>query len=68
MIAIPEWTQSNVQQNIELLQTPTMRVTIRLLDVWETLLSFSKYFLSITFSQSIDNCSVAFSLLFSSAC
>ena len=28
MIAIPEWTYSNVQQNIELLQTPTMGVTI----------------------------------------
>ena len=36
-----------------------------LLDVWDTLLSFSKYFLSNTFSQNIDNCSVAFSLLFS---
>ena len=39
--------------------------TNRLLDVWETLLSFSKYFLSNTLSQNIDNCSVAFSLLFS---
>ena len=38
--------------------------TNRLLDVWETLLSFSKYFLPNTFSQNIDNCSVAFSLLF----
>ena len=28
MIAILEWTQSNVQQNIEQLQTPAMRVTI----------------------------------------
>ena len=28
MIAIPKWTQSNVQQNIEQLQTPTMGVTI----------------------------------------
>ena len=28
MIATPEWTQSNVQQNIEQLQTPTMGVTI----------------------------------------
>ena len=28
MIAILEWTQSNVQQNIEQLQTHTMRVTI----------------------------------------
>ena len=28
MIAILEWTQNNVQQNIEQLQTPTMRVTI----------------------------------------
>ena len=28
MIAILEWTQSNVHQNIEQLQTPTMRVTI----------------------------------------
>ena len=28
MIAILEWTQSNVQQNIEQLQTPTMGVTI----------------------------------------
>ena len=37
----------------------------RLLDVWETLLSFSKYFLSNIFSQNIDNCSEAFSLLFS---
>ena len=37
----------------------------RLLDVWEILLSFSKYLLSNTFSQNIDNCSVAFSLLFS---
>ena len=37
----------------------------RLLDVWETLSSFSKSFLSNTFSQNIDNCSVAFSLLFS---
>ena len=39
--------------------------TNRLLDVWETLFSFSKYFLSNTFSENIDNCSVAFSLLFS---
>ena len=37
----------------------------RLLDVLETLLSFSKYFLFNTFSQNIDKCSVAFSLLFS---
>ena len=37
----------------------------RFLNVWETLLSFSKYFLSNTFSQNIDNYSVAFSLLFS---
>ena len=29
MVAILEWTQSNVQQNIEQLQTPTMRVTIK---------------------------------------
>ena len=36
--------------------------TNRLLDVWEALLSFGKYFLSNTFSQNIDNCSVAFSL------
>ena len=28
MIAILEWTYSNVQQNIEQLQTPTMGVTI----------------------------------------
>ena len=28
IIAILEWTQSNVQQNIEQLQTPTMGVTI----------------------------------------
>ena len=28
MIAKLEWTQSNVQQNIEQLQAPTMRVTI----------------------------------------
>ena len=28
MIAILEWTESNVQQNIEQLQTPTMGVTI----------------------------------------
>ena len=28
MTAILEWTQSNVQQNIEQLQTPTMGVTI----------------------------------------
>ena len=28
MIAILEWIQSNVQQNIEQLQTPTMGVTI----------------------------------------
>ena len=28
MIAILEWTQSNAQQNIEQLQTPTMGVTI----------------------------------------
>ena len=28
MIAILEWTQSNVQQNIDKLQTPTMGVTI----------------------------------------
>ena len=28
MIAILEWTQSNEQQNIEQLQTPTMGVTI----------------------------------------
>ena len=27
MIAILEWTQSNVQQNIEQLQTPTTRLT-----------------------------------------
>ena len=39
--------------------------TNRLLGVWKTLLSFIKYFLSNTFSQNIDNCSVAFSLLFS---
>ena len=38
-----------------------------LLDVWATLLSFSKYFLPNTFSYNIDNCSVAFSLLFSIA-
>ena len=38
--------------------------TNRLLDVWATLLSFSKYFLFNTFSLNIDNCSVAFSLLF----
>ena len=31
----------------------------RLLDVWETLLGFSKYFLANAFSQNIDNCSVA---------
>ena len=37
----------------------------RLLDVWVTLLSFSKNFLANSFSQNIDNCSVAFSLLFS---
>ena len=30
MIAILEWTQSNVQQNIERLQTLTMRVTINI--------------------------------------
>ena len=36
-----------------------------LLDVWVTLLSFSKYFLSNTFSQNIDKCSVAFLLFFS---
>ena len=28
MIEKLEWTQSSVQQNIEQLQTPTMRVTI----------------------------------------
>ena len=28
LIAILEWTKSNVQQNIEQLQTPTMGVTI----------------------------------------
>ena len=28
MIAILKWTQSNIQQNIEQLQTPTMGVTI----------------------------------------
>ena len=39
--------------------------TNQLLYVWETLLSLSKNFLSNTFSQNIDNCSVAFSLLFS---
>ena len=39
--------------------------TNRLLDVWETLLSFSKYFVSNTFSQNIKYCSVASSLLFS---
>ena len=34
MIAILEWTQSNVQQNIEQLQTPTMGVTrSRILDL-----------------------------------
>ena len=37
----------------------------RLQDVMETLLSFSKYVLSNTFSQNINYCSVAFSLLFS---
>ena len=36
-----------------------------LLDVWVTLLSFSKYILSNTFSQNIDICSVAFLLLVS---
>ena len=39
--------------------------TNRLLDVWATLLSFSKNLLSNTFSLNIDNWSVAFSLLFS---
>ena len=39
--------------------------TNRLLDVWETPLSFSKYLLSKTCSQNIKYCSVAFSLLFS---
>ena len=34
--------------------------TNRLLDVWETLLSFSKYVLSNSFSQNIKYCSVAF--------
>ena len=42
--------------------------TNRLLDVWETFLSFSRYFLSNTVSQNIDNCSVALSLLFSIYC
>ena len=36
-----------------------------LLDVWKTLLSLSKYFLSNTFGQNIEYCSVAFSGLFS---
>ena len=31
--------------------------TNRLLDVWKTLLSFSKYFSSNTFSQNISHCS-----------
>ena len=35
--------------------------------VWKTVLSFSKYFSSNTFSQNIKYCSVAFSLLFSIA-
>ena len=39
--------------------------TNRLLYVLETLLSFRKYFLANTFSQNIDHCSEAFSLLFS---
>ena len=37
----------------------------RLLDVWEALISLSKYFLSNSFSQNTDNGSVAFSLLLS---
>ena len=36
-----------------------------LLDVWETLLSFSKYIVFSILSQNINYCSVAFSLLFS---
>ena len=36
----------------------------QLLDIWETLLSFSQYFMSNTFSQNIKYCSVAFSLLY----
>ena len=40
-------------------------MTNRLLDVWESLLSFSKYVLSKAFSQNVKYCSVAFSLLFS---
>ena len=40
----------------------------RLLEVWETLLSLSEHFLSNAFSEKIDNCSVAFSLLFSIFC
>ena len=35
--------------------------TNRLLDVWKTLLIFSKYFSSKTFSQNIKYCSVEFS-------
>ena len=42
-------------------------LTNHLLDVWKTLLSFSKYFWFNTFSQNIKYCSVAFSPLFSIA-
>ena len=35
--------------------------------VWKTLLRFSKYVSSNTFSENIKHCSVAFSLLFSIA-
>ena len=53
-------------QKSPLMHVPLCGVsTNRLLDVWETLLRLSKYILSSTFSQNINYCSVAFSLLFS---
>ena len=39
--------------------------TIRLLDVFKTLFSFSRYFLSNAFVHNIKYCGVAFSLLLS---
>ena len=42
-------------------------LTNRLLGVWKPLLSFSKHFLSNTYSQNIEYCNVAFTLLFSIA-
>ena len=51
MIAILEWTYSNVQQNIEQLHTPTMGVTI---NKKETKI-VSEYDQEIPQSQTADN-------------